>query len=167
MQTFIKMMLVCALSLGSALAMAEGGVMVDNAWIREAPPGATSQAGYMTLNNHSDAARTLVSASSPAFGNVMLHRTVMEGGTAKMVHQMAIEIPANGSVTFEPNGYHLMLMKPKQQLKAGDKVDIALKFKNGKTMKVTFEVRAGMGGMDHGSMDHNAMGGMGHIKMQH
>ncbi len=91
----------------------------------------------MTLNNHSDAVRTLVGASSPAFGNVMLHRTVMEGGTAKMVHQMAIEIPANGSVTFEPNGYHLMLMKPKQQLKAGDKVDIALKFKSGKTMKVT------------------------------
>lgn len=165
MQKLIKMVLGCTLLLTSFLTLAGGDVMVDNAWIREAPPGATSQAGYMTLNNHSDAARTLVGASSPAFGNVMLHRTVMEGGTAKMVHQMAIEIPANGSVTFEPNGYHLMLMKPKQQLKAGDKVDIALKFKSGKTMKVTFEVRPGMGGMDHsgmGGMDH-----MDHSKMKH
>ena len=81
----------------------------------------------------------------------------MEGGMAKMVHQQMIEIPANGSLTFEPNGYHLMLMKPKQQLKAGDKVDITLEFKNGDTMVVTHEVRADMGGMDHSGMDHGSM----------
>ena len=84
--------------------------MADNAWIREAPPGATALAGYMTLMNQGDKPVTLVEASSPAFGKVMLHRTVMAEGMAKMVHQQEITIPAKANVIFEPNDYHLMLM---------------------------------------------------------
>ena len=157
MKRIKRLMVVAVLGMWAGLAQAGGQLMVDNAWIREAPPGAAALAGYMTLMNRGDMPRILVGASSPAFGNVMLHRTVMEGGMAKMVHQMAIEIPAKGSLTFEPNDYHVMLMKPRQQLKAGDKVDITLEFKNGETMVVTHEVRAGMGGMDHSSMDHSKM----------
>jgi len=163
MKSIKRITAVLVMGLWAGLAQAAGHVMADNAWIREAPPGAAALAGYVTLSNHGDKPRILVAASSPAFGNVMLHRTVMQDGMAKMVHQMAIEIPANGSVTFEPNDYHLMLMKPKQQLKAGDKVDITLKFKNGETMVVTHEVRAGMGG----GMDHGSMGGMDHSQMKH
>jgi copper(I)-binding protein len=152
-------LMMATLLLGSwfGLAQAAEHMMAENAWIREAPPGAKALAGYMTLMNHSATPRTLVGASSPAFGTVMLHRTIMEEGMAKMVHQEAITIPAKGSVTFQPNDYHLMLMKPKQALKAGDLVDITLDFKNGETMTVTHEVRAGMGGMDHGGMDHSGM----------
>jgi len=140
-----------------AQAQAAGKVMVDNAWVREAPPGAAASAGYMTLHNMGDKPRVLVGASCAAFGNTMLHRTIMQDGMAKMVHQKQIVIPAGGSVTFQPNDYHVMLMKPKHALKAGDKVEVVLKFKNGETMTVTHEVRAGMGGMNHGNM-----GGMNH-----
>lgn len=150
---------VLLMGLWFGVAQAAGQLMVDNAWIREAPPGASALAGYMTIMNKSDSPRVLVGASSPAFGMVMLHRTVMEDGMAKMVHQKSITIPAGGMITFEPNSYHLMLMKPKQALKAGDMVEITLKFKNGETMTVTHKVKAGMGGMDHGGMDMNH-GGM-------
>ncbi len=156
MQKFVKIMLVGWFSLSAALAMAQD-VMVDNAWIRDAPPGAAALAGYMTLMNKSDKPKTLVSASSPAFSKVMLHRTVMDEGMAKMLHQQQIEIPAHGSINFEPNGYHLMLMKPKHQFKAGDKVEITLEFKDGSTLMVTYEVRAGMEGMNHSGMNHSAM----------
>lgn len=148
---------VLLMGLWFGLAQAAGQLMVDNAWIREAPPGASALAGYMTVMNKGDTPRVLVAASSPAFGMVMLHRTVMEGGMAKMVHQEKVIIPAKGSVTFEPNDYHLMLMKPKQTLKAGDQVDITLRFENGDTLVVSHEVRAGMGGMDHGGMNHGSM----------
>lgn len=153
-----RLMALLAMVLWTTMAQAGGQVMADNAWIREAPPGAAAMAGYMTLMNQGDKPAILVGASSPAFAKVMLHRTVMEEGMAKMVHQMQIEIPAHGKVTFEPNDYHLMLMKPKQQLKAGDKVDITLEFKDGKSMVVTHEVRSGMG-MEHGhgAMDHSMM----------
>lgn len=157
MKSIKRLVALLVVGMWAGLAQAGGHLMVDNAWIREAPAGSTALAGYMTVMNKSDQPRMLVGASSPAFGMVMLHRTVMEGGMAKMVHQPMIEIPAKGSITFEPNDYHLMLMKPKQQLKAGDKVEITLEFKNGDTLVVTHEVRADMGGMDHTGMDHGSM----------
>ncbi|HEY0634425.1 MAG TPA: copper chaperone PCu(A)C [Gammaproteobacteria bacterium] len=144
--------------LASLAAAAEGGLSVENAWIREAPPGARAMAGYMVVKNHGNSDKVLVGAASDAFGEVMLHRTIIEEGMAKMVHQMAITIPAKGEVTFEPNGYHVMLMGPKKPLKAGDKVEITLQFKDGTTMKVVHEVRAASApqSMNH-SMDHGAM----------
>lgn len=147
--------------LASFVMAAEGGITVENAWIREAPPGARAMAGYMVVKNHGNSDKVLVSASSEAFGDVMLHRTIVEEGMAKMVHQMAITIPAKGEVTFEPNGYHVMLMAPKKPLKAGDKVEITLKFKDGETVKVVHEVRAAPqpqsmnDSMDHGAMAHH------------
>ncbi len=147
--------------LASLVMAAEGGLTVENAWIREAPPGARAMAGYMVVKNHTGSDRVLVGAASDAFGEVMLHRTIIEEGMAKMVHQMAITIPAKGAVTFEPNGYHVMLMAPKKPLKAGDKVEITLQFKDGATMKVVHEVRPAPaphsmnGNMDHGAMTHH------------
>ncbi len=140
----------------AGLAQADGHLMVDDAWVREAPPGALALAGYMTLHNHAEKERVLVGAQSPAFGSVMLHKTVIEGDMSKMVHQHMITIPAGGMISFEPNSYHLMMMKPKQPLKAGDKVVVTLSFKDGTTQEVTHEVRAQMDGMNHS--DHN----MGH-----
>lgn len=146
----VALMLVGSMWMG--LAQAASSVMVENAWVREAPPGAAASAGYMTVRNMGDKPRALVGASCADFGSAMLHRTVMQDGMAKMVHQKMIEIPAGGSVTFKPNDYHVMLMKPKHALKAGDKVDITLKFKNGESLKVNYEVRKSQGGMKHGSM---------------
>lgn len=157
MKRILQNLAMLTLGLWFSLAQAGEHLMVDNAWIREAPPGAAALAGYMTIMNHADKPRILVSANSPAFGKVMLHRTVMEEGMAKMVHQEKVIIPSMGSVEFAPNDYHLMLMKPKQNLKAGDLVDITLEFENGETLLVTHEVRAGMGGMEHGEMDHGSM----------
>lgn len=144
--------------LWAGLANAAGQLMTEDAWIREAPPGATALAGYLTLHNHGEQPRILVGASSPAFESVMLHRTVMEEGMAKMVHQHMITLPAGESLVFKPNDYHLMLMRPKHSLKAGDKVDITLEFKNGETLRVTHEVRGMDGEMGHGAMDHSHMG---------
>lgn len=155
--TLIKSLTVAGVLCLSAAAQAAGmGLMVENPWIRVAPPTAAAQAGYMVVHNGTERERALVAASSPAFANVMLHRTVMEDGLAKMVHQMKITVPAGGRVVFEPNGYHLMLMQPKQPLQAGDKVPVTLEFADGETLELTFEVRAGgnMGHMEHG---HGAM----------
>lgn len=162
MSTLVRVFSVVALMLMSTLASAaEGVISVENAWIREAPPGARAMAGYMVVKNHGGSDKVLVSAACDAFAEVMLHRTIVENGMAKMVHQMAITIPAKGEVSFEPNGYHVMLMGPKKPLKAGDKVEITLKFKDGESVKVVHEVRAAPAtqsmdhSMNHGSMAHN------------
>ena len=155
-----KLLALLAGLLLSMQVLAGMGVMIDGPWIREAPPGADALAGYMTLNNHTDTEQVLVSAESAAFGMVMLHRTVMQDGVAKMVHQDKIAIPAGGSLSFSPNGYHLMLMKPKQALKAGDKVGMTLHFADGSSQSVEFVVRAGGAMQDHGGMGGMDMGNM-------
>jgi copper(I)-binding protein len=141
-------------------AFAGKGVVVSDAWVREAPPGATALGGFMVIKNNSNKVKSLVKASSPDFGMVQLHRTMQVGDMMKMVHQKKIDIPANGSTVFKPGDYHIMLMKPKKSLKAGDHVMVTLGFADGSEMTVKYTVRKGSGmGMKHD------MHGDGHMKM--
>jgi copper(I)-binding protein len=154
MVKMLRMMLLMLVGLYGSLAAA-AGAMVESPWVREAPPTAAALGAFMVLHNHNAMPLVLVGAECSAVGEVQLHRTVMEDGMAKMLHQPSIEIPAHGQLEFKPGDYHLMLMKPKYALKSGEKVAITLKFKDGSTLPVTFVVRAGMDmAMDHGSMHH-------------
>lgn len=139
----------------SAANAADTGVMVEDPWVREAPPAAPALGAFMVLHNHTAKPMVLVGAECELAGEVQLHRTIMEGGMARMVRQESIEIPANGKLEFKPGDYHLMLMKPKRVLKVGEKVEVTLKFKDGSRLQATFEVRAGtaMGNHQH-SMHH-------------
>ena len=126
-------------------------VTVRDAWISEAPPGIQSLAGYFVIENHGSRPVALTGGSSPAFGRIMVHRSVTEQGMSSMQHLDRLEIPAGGKVVFEPTTYHLMLMTPARPLKAGDSVEIRLSFEGGMQLPVKFTVRRadGMGGMNH------------------
>jgi periplasmic copper chaperone A len=124
-------------------AFAAGGLSADGAWIRQAPPGMKMLAGYLTVSNHGAKPRSVVAASSPAFGHIELHRSVIQNGVAKMIPQMSITIPAHGELHFAPGGYHLMLMKPKRAFKLGEMVPLTLRFANGQTITVQAVVKRG------------------------
>jgi copper(I)-binding protein len=124
-----------------AAATEEAGVSIRDAWVREAPPGATMMAGYMVLKNNTPRSQVLVAARSSGFGTVMIHRTVVKGGLTGMEHASKIELLPNASLLFEPGGYHLMLLNPNRALHAGDRVDINLEFLGGLVIPVTYEVR--------------------------
>ena len=124
-----------------AAASEEAGVSVRDAWIREAPPGVGVMAGYMELRNNTSRPQVLVAASSSDFESATIHRTIIKDGIAGMVHAPQFELTANASSIFAPGGYHLMLMKPKRTLRAGDPVVINLEFRGDLVLPVTFEVR--------------------------
>jgi copper(I)-binding protein len=124
-----------------AAAAEEAGVSIRDAWVREAPPGATMMAGYMVLKNNTPRSQVLVAARSSGFGTVMIHRTVVKGGLTGMEHAPKIELLPNAGLLFEPGGYHLMLLNPKRALHAGDRVDINLEFLGGLVIPVAYEVR--------------------------
>jgi periplasmic copper chaperone A len=113
----------------------------ENAWIREAPPGAQALAGYLQLRNGSTRERVLMKAESGDFGSVQFHRTAIQGEIARMMMESQVEVPAGGTVEFEPGGRHLMLLKPKRILASGDSVNITLTFMDGFRLPVKFEVR--------------------------
>jgi hypothetical protein len=132
--------LIAALGLVPAAGKA-GGISVRDAWIREAPPGATLMAGYLELRNTTSRPQVLVAASSTGFESVMMHRTMVKDGMAGMEHLSQIELAPNASLIFAPGGNHLMLMNPKRALRAGDAVVIKLEFRGGLVLPVTFAVR--------------------------
>ena len=136
----VSVALLLALTL-VASASEEAGVSASDAWIREVPPGMTMMAGYMALRNNTSRPQVLVTANSPGFERVMIHRTIVKDGMASMVHASQIELTPNTSLIFAPGGYHLMPMNPKRRLRAGDPVVINLEFRSGLVLPVAFEVR--------------------------
>ena len=123
---------------------------VTEAWVREAPPTSAVNAAYMHIANPDKKDQVITGASSPQFDTVEIHRTEIVDGMARMLPQERLAIPANGNVSLEPNGLHLMLIQAKQPVKAGDHVEINLRLDGGATQQIDAEVRPGMAeGMDH------------------
>lgn len=130
------------LTLSGAGCSRRPGLAVENPWIRAAPPTTAAFAAYMTLRSTATSERVLVAARSPSFGAVTLHRTVVNGGMARMVEAKAVPIPPGGVVHFAPGGYHLMLAQPAAPVGVGEQFRVTLRFADGTEIPVDFEVRA-------------------------
>jgi copper(I)-binding protein len=116
-------------------------VRIEHAWIRWLPTD-VPQAGYATLDNVSDRPEILTGASSTAFGEIAVHRTVMRDGTLSMIPADRIALAPHTALDFAAGGYHMMLMRPTQPLHPGDRVPITLHFASGASVTAPFEVRA-------------------------
>jgi hypothetical protein len=93
-----------------------------------------------------DTADTLigVSVDSSVAGMAELHESTMgDDGMMAMSMVPSIPVPANGSVSLEPGGYHVMLMNLAGPLVAGEEFEITLQFENAGEMTVTVESREG------------------------
>ncbi len=104
-------------------------ISVANAMVRPAKKGQMT-AGYFTVRNHLTAADVIVGATCDCARVVELHRMMHEGMTMKMEPVSEVALPAGTEVRFEPHGLHLMLLDVKEDLSAGAKVKLVLKFRN-------------------------------------
>lgn len=123
-----------ALSLTSA---ANAAPTAEAAWTRPAAQGQTG-AGFMTLKNPDAKPDALVSVASPMAKSVQIHRSGMAGGMSSMKPLDRVAVPAGGSVTFAPGGYHLMLLGLTKGVKVGDAVPATLTFASGAKVTVSF-----------------------------
>jgi protein SCO1/2 len=118
-------------------------VAVMNAWIREAHPQASTNAGYLTLINTSSKSVSVIGARSEDFGAVEFHEMGMEDGMMQMRQLKHVDIDAESQVKFVPGGMHLMLKDPKRSLVEGDQSMIEFTFSSGKTQKIPLKVKKG------------------------
>ena len=114
---------------------------INNAWIAEAPPVSKVMAAYMVIKNPGTEALQILDAESTDFGKIEFHRTVHENGMARMNRQPSLVVPANGELTLEPGGYHMMLFRPARTLRAGDTSKLNFTLKNGEKMQVEAVVK--------------------------
>lgn len=138
---------------------------VDDAWVRATVAGQPSSGAFMTLKADTDS--KLLSVESPVAKMVQIHQSSMKDDVMSMQQVESVALPAGKAVSFDPHGYHIMLMNLTGQIKAGDTVPLTLTVENAKGEKETISVQAtarALDTMDHGNMDH---GNMDHSKMDH
>jgi periplasmic copper chaperone A len=113
---------------------------IEQPWIRSAPPGASSLAGYLVLKNSCKTSITIANVESKDFAMPMIHRSVVENGISKMRDPGVLEIKPGASLKFEVGGLHLMLMQPLRTLKEGDKAGVRLVLADGRKVYSEFPV---------------------------
>jgi copper(I)-binding protein len=127
---------------GGAAIAGEPAIQIKDAWIRWLPANVPG-GGYMTVINTGSAARVLIGASSPDYGEISIHQTRIRNGMNEMTPVESVELRPLVPVRFAEGGYHLMLVQPKRSLAVGDRVLITLHFAAGASIEVPFELRAG------------------------
>lgn len=125
-------------------ASAPPSVTVSHQWMRFLTPQIPA-AGYMTLHNGGSRPTVLTGAASPGCGMLMLHRSIVQSGVAKMVMVQSVTVPSHGSIAFQPGGYHLMCMQPAADVRPGKHVPVSLTFEGGGTLSVVFPVYGAKG----------------------
>lgn len=120
------------------------GVAISNAWFRALPSGQPA-GGYFTMENSGAAPVELVAAQSTACGMLMLHKSVSSSGTSRMEDVKSVSVPAGGTVSFAPGGYHLMCMNPGVAMAPGKFVSVTLIFSDGNKAHANFAVKNAAG----------------------
>ena len=135
----------CALLMAASIFLAacsppaaEQTLKFEDAWIRATPPGAMMTAGFGRLLNQTDLELEITAYTSPAYGDVSLHRTVIENGVSRMEEVPGLSIPPGGEVVLAPGAYHLMLMMPNQTSGPQDRVVLQIEEAGGQ--KFSFEL---------------------------
>lgn len=142
--TFAAVMATAGLVLPAAAAEYRlGELVIEHPWSRATPSGMEVGAGFMTIRNDGDEPDRLVGGSAPFAGRVEIHRTTMDDGVMRMREvDGGLEIPAEGSVTLEPGGYHVMFMGLAEPLAEGDTVAATLDFARAGSVEVELPVAA-------------------------
>ena len=117
-------------------AMENHTIMVMGAQVRAMPPGSANSAAYMTLMNHSEQDRQLIAVESDVAKFVELHQHSMVDGNMQMRQVNHVSIEANGRISLQPGGYHIMMIGLQHNLVVGESVSYTLVFANGERQTV-------------------------------
>jgi len=110
-------------------------IKIENAWMRLANKGMNS-ALYVDVTNLSSKEDELTDVSSNIANTVQIHVTYKQGENMGMRRIPSVTIKGKGTFHFAPGGFHIMLIKIKENMKAGDKKEFTLTFKHAGKVKV-------------------------------
>jgi len=134
-------MFICTAALFLNACTAPKGITVREAWIRPTVQGENG-AVYFVLQNDSSEQDELIDVSSNQADSVEIHESSMAAGTEvmQMDQVSSVALDAGSEVTFSPGGLHVMLVGVKNELKAGDVVELTLHFRNHADIPVSVSV---------------------------
>ena len=131
-------------------------VAVSKAWVRPTVPGQTVAGAYLQITAQETA--RLIAVRSPYSPSVQIHWMQMDGDMMRMRQVQGLDLPKNTPVNLKPGGYHLMLIKLKKPIHAGDKIPLTLVIETqGKRELVPVEATARQNTMDETDHVHDHM----------
>lgn len=137
----LSLLLAASLAAPAFADVTAGPLVISEAWARATPPGARVGGGYLTVKNTGAEPDTLVSVASPVAEKTELHLMKTEDGVMTMrPASEGVEIPAGGSLTLEPGGYHVMFIRPKAPFVQGETVPLTLTFAKAGPVEVTLTI---------------------------
>jgi hypothetical protein len=142
MTRILAFALALALFGGHALAqdIKAGDLVIEKPWARATPKGAEVGGAYLTIRNTGAAADRLTGGTAD-FATIQVHEMTMAGGVMKMRELPdGLAIPAHGSVTLSPGGYHIMFVGLKQPLTKGSTAKVTLTFEHAGAVAVEFPI---------------------------
>ncbi|WTK83169.1 copper chaperone PCu(A)C [Streptomyces sp. NBC_01511] len=123
-------------ALAGCAATDEPQLKVSGAFIPR--PVGDMASGFFTVTNSGDTADKLTSVTSDISDDITIHETKDQ----KMRQVDSFDIPAEGELTLDRGGNHLMFMGLKKELEEGQRVTVELRFDKTGPMKVDLPVKA-------------------------
>ena len=144
-RTFVAAAAVALTFAGQAFAqeVTVGSLTLTGLWTRATPPNAPAGGGFLTITNDGDEPDRLVAVSSPGVKTGEIHEMKVEDGVMTMRPlEDGLEIPAHGSVTLAPGGYHLMFIGLEKPFVEGEELPVTLTFAGAGSVDVVLPVAA-------------------------
>jgi copper(I)-binding protein len=139
-KTFANLLLFVVSLTGAAFAE-EANLLVEDAWIAEAPPVSKVMVAYLTIINPGEEPIDITRAESDMYSSIEFHETRYEDGMARMISHDSLHIAPGSRLELKRGGPHFMLFNPTKHLSAGDSVNITLTTKNNETKTVSIPVK--------------------------
>jgi len=133
------LLIVCALLMPFSVY---ANLDIKNIYVPSMPPGSMTFAAYFTITNSGGEARELVGVETGSFKASHLHHTKMKDGVSSMMSMSGIVIEPGETVTLEPGGMHVMLMKPIKGTFDKVSIPLILEFKSGEKIEVSAHIKA-------------------------
>ena len=130
-----RLVLVFALLVAACSGEPAPPLEISDVVVKKPLPGMHMSAGYFTMTNNSQQPIVITQVTSPQFGSVEMHESVVEDGVARMVGMDELALSPGATVEFAPGGKHLMLMRPGDDLSL-----VTLDFYAGDTVVLTINV---------------------------
>lgn len=114
-------------SAGAGLAVTEG-------WVRNPIAGRDVTAGFFTVEGGGEAGR-LTGVESPEAERIELHTMAMEGDVMRMRQVEAMDVPADGALSLDSGGDHLMIFGVSPDAASDGVLDVVLQFEGGRSVE--------------------------------
>ena len=122
--------------------------------IHKGPPNSQVTVGYGIIRNNTKNDLIITGSRSPVYDDVQIHyMKYSDSGTAKMIHEQNLLVPAGKEVVLESGGSHFMLMGPRRDIAVGENIKLMVRDKA--EVQYIFDLKVIYPIHDHGSHDHH------------